>query len=106
MPSWVREGLELRPGLDTPPKANWTSDWLQALARARLERRGSLLKALPCALWNLSAACLLLLPRFRDPDHLANMSQVLRVPCRAAKVQGGWGKSVSRNPAGCPLPGY
>ncbi|CAO2636586.1 Acyl-CoA-binding protein [Lemmus lemmus] len=34
-----------------------------------------LLKALPGALRNLSAACLHLLPRFRHPGHLASMSQ-------------------------------
>ncbi|KAK7826654.1 hypothetical protein U0070_007816, partial [Myodes glareolus] len=61
-PSWVREGLELRPRMDTPPKADLTSDWLQALARARWNAGTVHLKALTLCSQELEGCPLTLAP--------------------------------------------
>lgn len=86
--------------MDTPPKADPTSDWLQALARARLERRDSAFKgATRCTQeleYCLSALAPALSPSRSPRQHVSGTARALP-GCEGAV---GLGKSVRGNPAG------
>lgn len=86
--------------MDTPPKADLTSDWLQALARARWNAGTVHLKALTLCSQELEGCLLTLAPALspsRSPrQHVSGTARALP-GCEGSM---GLGKSVRRNPAG------